>query len=134
MLTLTTMTTEQARILHMLVNRARDPTLGGRLIGSSQAGYPVWYLECDRASLARFVGLEPSDFVGRKQLELNLEALTHIRIVSREDTRDSDCGPALTASKCYRDPEGLDWIGFNFELPCLLSEIDWSGLVADRNA
>jgi hypothetical protein len=132
MLSLTAVTLAQAQILRMLLEHARDPGRGGRRVGASQGGYPVWHVDCDRAELARLMGLSSDDFVARKQLENDLETLTRARIISNEEALAQDCGPALIAMKCYRDPEGLEWIGFSFELPCLLAELHWSSLLTEQ--
>ena len=132
MLTLTAVSLAQAQILLSLLEHARDPGRGGRRVGASQGGYPVWHLDCDRATLARLMGLERSDFVGRKQLENELETLTRARIISNGEASAQDCGPALIAMKCYRDPKATEWIGFSFELPCLLAELHWPGLLSER--
>ncbi|MGA0169636.1 MAG: hypothetical protein ACO3JV_08180, partial [Pseudomonadales bacterium] len=76
MLSLTAVTLAQAQILRVLLEHARDPGRGGRRVGASQGGYPVWYVDCDRAELARLMGLPSADFVARKQLENDLETLT----------------------------------------------------------
>ena len=132
MLSLTAVTLAQAQILRVLLEHARDPGRGGRRVGASQGGYPVWHLDCDRAELARLMGLSTDDFVARKQLENDLETLTRARIISNEEALTQDCGPALIAMKCYRDPEGLEWIGFSFELPCLLAELHWPSLLTEQ--
>ena len=126
MLTLQPISSEQKSVLQALVSLATRPDQTGRNVWSNSDGYPAWHLECDRAELAAACGVPTNDFEARKALDHAIEALTRVRVRSFEADDQVDCGPALVASKCYADPECTKWIGFRFQLPCLLRSIDWT--------
>ena len=128
MLTLESISPEQKSVLQALVSMATRPDQTGRNVWSNSDGYPAWHLECDRAELAAACRVPPDDFEARKALDRAIEALTRVRVWSHEASDQVDCGPALVASKCYADPECTKWIGFRFQLPCLLRMIDWTSV------
>ncbi len=126
MLTLQPISPEQKSVLQALVSMATRPEQTGRNVWSNSDGYPAWHLTCDRAELAAACNVPTNDFEARKALDHAIEALTRVRVCSYEAGDQVDCGPALVASKCYADPECTEWIGFRFQLPCLLRSIDWT--------
>jgi hypothetical protein len=126
MLTLQPISSEQKSVLQALVSLATRPEQKGRNVWSNSDGYPAWHLECDRAELAAACGVPTNDFEARKALDHAIEGLTRVRVCSFEAGDQVDCGAALVASKCYADPECTQWIGFRFQLPCLLRSIDWT--------
>ena len=126
MLTLQPISSEQKSVLQALVSLATRPEQTGRNVWSNSDGYPAWHLACDRADLAAVCNVPSDDFEARKALDHAIEALTRVRVCSYEAGDQVDCGPALVASKCYADPECTEWIGFRFQLPCLLRSVDWT--------
>ena len=116
---------QHSLLLKKLVALASHAQPDSTTILPGAAGYPIWQLDCSPSELAIAFDLPLDDFQGRKALEDQIATLTALRLISDETTETLDCGPAIQASKCYDDAAGTDWIGYRFEISCLLANIDW---------
>ena len=124
-LTLESASPRDHEMLKKLTTMAASLEHGGGQMLPDPSGYLFWQLDCSPSKLAEAFEISFRDFNGRRSLEHRIATLTALKLVSHEATGPLDCGPAIRASKCYQDEQGIGWIGYRLLISCLLDHRAW---------